>query len=110
MPKSYSSSVRRPVCARLRDGEPVAEIASETGISEATSFRWKAQALVDAGIRDGVPSVEADELAAACKRISELEAELAVLACSLVCSGIGRLSFGDHRDRCVAEYGNRAYR
>lgn len=49
MPKSFSQSVRRQVCARLRAGEPVAEIATETGISPATLFRWKAQALVDAG-------------------------------------------------------------
>lgn len=45
VPKSYSPSVRRQVCARLRSGEPVAEIAAETGISPATLFRWKAQAL-----------------------------------------------------------------
>ncbi|MGF6885203.1 pyrroline-5-carboxylate reductase [Nocardia sp. GAS34] len=51
--------------ARLRGGKPVTEIASETGISPATLFQWKAQALIDAGVRDGTPSVEADELAAA---------------------------------------------
>ncbi|WP_245568136.1 transposase [Nocardia jiangxiensis] len=32
---------------RLRAGERVAEIAAETGISAATLFKWKAQALVD---------------------------------------------------------------
>ena len=41
-------------------------------------FRWKAQALVDAGVRDGIPSVEADELASARRRIAQLEAELAL--------------------------------
>lgn len=85
MPKQYSSSVRRVVSARLRSGEPVAEIASETGISQATLFRWKAQTLIDAGVRDGVPSVDADELTAAHKRIAQLEAELALTrdACAL---------------------------
>ncbi|MGW4369229.1 transposase [Nocardia takedensis] len=65
MPKSFASSLRRQVCARLRAGEPVAEVAAETGISPATLFRWKAQVLIDAGVREGVPSVEADELASA---------------------------------------------
>jgi transposase-like protein len=57
----------------------------ETGISSATLFRWKAQALIDDGVRDGVPSVEADELAAAKRRIAQLEAELVLTrdACAL---------------------------
>lgn len=85
MPKSYPWSVRRQVSRRLRSGEPVAEISAETGISPATLFRWKGQVLIDAGIRAGVPSVEADELAAARKRIAALEAELALTrdACEL---------------------------
>lgn len=73
---SYSSSVRRQVAGRLRASEPVAPIAAETGVSPATLFRWKAQALVDAGVRDGTPSVEADELASARRRSAQLEAEL----------------------------------
>jgi transposase-like protein len=71
---------------RLRDGEPVPDIAVETGISPAELFRWKAQALVDAGVRDGVPSVEAEELAARrMHRFARLEAELALTrdACAL---------------------------
>ncbi len=85
MPLSYSLLLRRQVAKRLRDGEPVAEIAAETGISPATLFRWKAQALIDAGVREGVPSVEADELAAAHLLIARLEAELALTrdACEL---------------------------
>jgi len=63
------------VCA-LRAGKPVAEIAVGTGISEATLFRWKTQALVDVGVCTGLPSVEADELASAHRRIAQLEAEL----------------------------------
>jgi len=39
MPKSFPPTMRRQVCARLRAGEPVAEIAAETGISPATLFR-----------------------------------------------------------------------
>lgn len=85
MPRQYSSSVRRQIVARLRSGEPVAAVAIDTGICEATLFRWKRQALIDAGVIEGVPSVEADELAAAHKRIAHLEAELALTrdACEL---------------------------
>jgi transposase-like protein len=74
-----------PVCTRLRfagksspglrEGEPVAAVAVDTGICEATLFRWKHQALIDAGVVEGIPSVETDELAAARKRIAALEAE-----------------------------------
>ena len=55
---------------RLRSGEPVAAVAAETGICQATLFRWKRQAFIDAGVIEGTPSVEADELAAAHKRIA----------------------------------------
>lgn len=59
----------------MRAGEPVAEIVAETGISPAALFWWKARVLVDAGVREGVPSVEADEFASARKRIAALEVE-----------------------------------
>jgi transposase-like protein len=89
VPKSYPPSVRRQISQRLRSGERVAEIAAETGISPATLFRWKDQALVDAGLHAGVPSIESDELAAARKRIARLEAELVLTrdACELFDEG-----------------------
>jgi len=40
-------------------------------------FRWKRQAVIDAGVVEGEPSVGADELVAARKRIAALEAESA---------------------------------
>jgi putative transposase len=85
MPRMYPASVRRQIVARLRSGEPVAAVALDTGVCQATLFRWKRQALIDAGVVEGVPSVEADELAAARKRIAALEAELALTrdACEL---------------------------
>ncbi len=85
MPRQYSSSVRRQIVSRLRSGEPVAAVAAETGVCQATLFRWKRQALIDAGVLEGIPSVEADELATARKRIAALEAELALTrdACEL---------------------------
>jgi putative transposase len=85
MPRQYSSSVRRQIVARLRSGEPVVAVAAETGICQATLFRCKRQVLIDAGLIEGTPSVEADELAAAHKRITQLEAELVLTrdACEL---------------------------
>ena len=85
MPRMYPATVRRQIVQRLRSGEAVAAIAAETGIAQATLFRWKRQALIDAGVIEGTPSVEADELAAAHKRIAQLEAELALTrdACEL---------------------------
>jgi putative transposase len=85
MPRMYPASVRRQIVARLRSGEPVAAVALDTGVCQATLFRWKRQALIDAGVVEGVPSVEADELAAARKRIAALEAELVLTrdACEL---------------------------
>ncbi|MGW5105990.1 hypothetical protein [Nocardia sp. NPDC004123] len=63
-------------------------------------FRWKAQALIDAGVRDGVPSTDADELAAAHKRIAQLESELALTrdACALFDEGVV-ISPKENRDR-----------
>ena len=52
MPRQYSSSARRQVMARLRPDEPVAARVAETGIRQATLFRWKRQALIDAGVVD----------------------------------------------------------
>lgn len=78
MPRQYASSVRRQIVSRLRSGEPVAAVAAETGVCQAALLRWKRQALIDAGVIEGIPSVEADELAAAHKRIAALEAEFAL--------------------------------
>lgn len=85
MPRMYPASVRRQIIVRLRSGESVAAVAVDTGICQATLFRWKRQALIDSGVIDGIPSVEADELAATHRRIAALEAELALTrdACEL---------------------------
>jgi transposase-like protein len=44
MPRMYSVTVRRQIVSRLRSGEAVAAVAAETGIAEATLFRWKRMA------------------------------------------------------------------
>jgi putative transposase len=85
MPRMYPATVRRQIAQRLRSGESVVAVAAETGVPQSTLFRWKRQALIDAGVIEGIPSVEADELSAARKRVAQLEAELALTrdACEL---------------------------
>jgi transposase-like protein len=60
----------------VRAGRPVATVAVDLGVPQATVFRWRLQDQIDRGERDGRTSVERGELAAAHRRIRELEAEL----------------------------------
>jgi len=88
MPKRYGKDFRRAICARLVGGERVPVISEETGVSPATLYLWKHQALIDAGLKPGIRSVEVDELAQAQRTIEELEAELeAVKAASALFNG-----------------------
>jgi transposase-like protein len=88
MPKRYAREFRRAVCERLVAGEKVRSLSEELGVAEATLYRWKRQALIDVGRKEGLKSFEADELARAHKTIAELEAELeAVKAASALFNG-----------------------
>ena len=73
---SYPRDVRLRICERLLNGERVDALAEETGITIVTLYRWKKQALVDAGRRPGTKSHEVDELARAERKIKALESEL----------------------------------
>lgn len=83
MPKRYAREFRGAVCRRLVAGEKVSELSKEVGVSEATLFKWKRQALVDAGRAEGIKSFEADELAQVRKTIAELEAGLEITTAAL---------------------------
>jgi transposase-like protein len=88
MPKRYAREFRRGVSERLVAGEKVPALSEELGVSQATLYLWKRQALIDAGRAEGIKSFEADELAQAQKTIAELEAELeAVKAASALFNG-----------------------
>ena len=76
MPRHYPPEVRRTACERMLAGEAIKDLADELGITMETLYRWRRQALIDTGRRPGVKSFEADPLAAARRRIQELEAEL----------------------------------
>lgn len=78
MPRRYPVEFRRKVLDLIEAGKPVAEIADQLGITAQTVYNWRKQDLVDRGLRPGVSTAESAELAAARKRIRELETELAV--------------------------------
>jgi transposase len=76
MPRQYPAEVRRQVCERMLAGEGVKYLAEQLGIGFGTLYKWRRQALIDAGQRPGAKSFEADPLLQARRRIKELEAEL----------------------------------
>jgi len=60
MPRHYPVELRRQICERLLEGEPVKKLRAEFGISEYTLYRWRRQARVDAGLLPRGKSFEAD--------------------------------------------------
>jgi transposase len=54
-------------------------IAAELGLAQAMVYRWKAQDLIDRGVKPGTSTSERGELAAARQQIKELETELALV-------------------------------
>ena len=86
MPKRYAREFRRAVFAGLVAGERVSSLSKELGVSEATPYLRKRQALIDAGRAEGVKSFEADELAQAHRTIAELGAELEAVKAAVALS------------------------
>jgi len=62
----------------LATGRKVADVARDLGVSEQAIYGWRRQERIDRGLEAGVSTPERAELAAAKRRIRELEAELAV--------------------------------
>jgi transposase-like protein len=62
----------------LSTGRKVADVARDLGVSEQAIYGWRRQERIDRGLEPGVSTLERAELAAAKRRIRELEAELAV--------------------------------
>jgi transposase-like protein len=79
MPFQYPVDFRRDVSARLLAGESVKSLAEELSVSTQTLYKWKRQALVDAGLRPGTMSFDVDSLAQARRTIRDLEEELALV-------------------------------
>lgn len=78
MPSTYPSEIRRQVVELARAGTAVKQLARTFGMAEATIYNWLKQEKIDRGEQAGLTTDQALELAAAKKRIRQLETELAV--------------------------------
>ena len=76
--RGYPSEFRRRVLDLVVSGRKVNEVARDLGISDQTIYVWRRQERVDRGEELGLTSSARAELAAARRRINELETELAV--------------------------------
>jgi transposase len=78
MPRRYPAETRRQVIELARSGTKVSQLALTFGVSEATVYNWLRQDRIDRGELSGTSTDMALELAAARRRIRQLETELAV--------------------------------
>jgi transposase-like protein len=78
MPSRYPAEVRKQVVELARAGTRVAQLAETFGITQATIYNWLKQERIDRGETPGLSTEGQMELAAAKRRIRQLETELAV--------------------------------
>ncbi|MES0835612.1 transposase [Nocardiopsis umidischolae] len=76
--RGYPAEFRRKVLDLVQAGRSVADVAHDLDISTETIYAWRRQDRIDQGLAPGRTSTEKTELAAANKRIAELETELAI--------------------------------
>ena len=76
--RGYPAEFRRRVLDLVASGRRVADVAADLGITEQTIYNWRRQDRIDRGEAPGLTTLEHAELAAARKRIRELETELEV--------------------------------
>jgi transposase len=74
--RGYPPEFRRKVLDLVEAGRPIAEVAQALGISGQSISTWRRQYRIDRGLEPGLTSGEKAELAAAKRRIAELETEL----------------------------------
>lgn len=78
MPQRYPTEVRRQVIDLARSGTRVAQLAETFKISDASIYNWLKQEKIDRGEIAGESTEQALELAAAKRKIKQLETDLAV--------------------------------
>jgi len=76
--RGYPPELRHNVLNLIEAGHKVADVARDLGVSDQTIYTWRRQDRVDRGLEAGPTSEQKAELAAAKRRIAQLEAELAV--------------------------------
>jgi transposase len=74
----YPAEFRRKVLDLLAEGRSVASVAHDLDVSDQTIYNWRRQDRIDRGEQAGLTTAEKGELAAAKKRIAELETELKI--------------------------------
>lgn len=79
MPAAKSPEFRRRALDLVAQGEPVAQVARNLGISESGLRRWMAQDDIDAGRAEGLTSAEKRELVELRRRNRVLEMENEIL-------------------------------
>jgi transposase-like protein len=77
MPHRHPAEVRRQVIELARSGTKIAQLAETFGISDATIYTWLKQEKIDGREIEGTSTDQALDLAAAKRRIKQLETELA---------------------------------
>ncbi len=78
MPRRYPEEFRRQVVDLARAGTKVAQLSKTFGVSDATIYNWLKRERIDRGEIEGLSTEQVSELAAAKRRIRQLETELAV--------------------------------
>lgn len=79
MPAARSPEFRRRALDLVSQGEPVAQVARNLGISESGLRRWMAQDDIDSGRSEGLTSAEKRELVELRRRTRVLEMEIEIL-------------------------------
>ena len=79
MPRPYPPEFRQRAVDLVRSGRPVPEVAALLGIAESCLYRWKRQDLAGRGLKPGTGQAGSAELAAARKKIRDLEEENKIL-------------------------------
>ena len=73
-----SAGVRRKVLDLVAAGRPIVDLARDLGISAQSVYTWRRQNRVDKVLEPGLNSAEKWELTAAGRRLSGLDAVLAI--------------------------------
>jgi transposase len=80
MPKKYPPEFRADVARVARRGDrPLAEVAVDFDVSLESVRRWKRQAEIDDGMKDGLTAAEQSELVELRRRARRLEQENEIL-------------------------------
>lgn len=80
MPKKYPPEFKADVARVARRGDrPLAEVAVDFDVSVESVRRWKRQAEIDAGMKDGLTAAEQSELVELRRRARRLEQENEIL-------------------------------